>query len=455
MKEIGEKMKVHTARRMKIEPCPWLREYLVDMENLYTKLTLNEIKHTIFGETIETISEYKQMFETNSRNESSLQENSKNEISQRNKILIKGDPWTGKTTLLKKMTFDWASGFLDEYFIVFFVALKLVHRNESIETAIIQQNPELVGLEVFEQKLQRFLERFGHMCLLILDGFGENVLDEHKDILEIIKNQKWLNCGLVLSSRPHCTKEIENYFPTIIRVDGFSKQEAEEFVFKLFPDKEDIKSQIIQFKPSGLREDFPIYKCPILLSVLCALIKGKKIDLSDSNTCLGDLYLQIVQFLYKEFTIRKGKQFVTKNFVTDMKKIGQLALVTLASDNHLLLRSEVIKIVGTSAFEYGFFTGHEDFSLFAHPTADIRVCFVHISIEEFFWAFGFLQALDDGKSVEDILGSDHEEPNSLILGFCLWLLKTDFFKSSENIFDKLASKEWGKITSHRIKKKRK
>ena len=60
------------------------------------------------------------------------------------------------------------------------------------------------------------------------------------------------------------------------------------------------------------------------------------------------------------------------------------------------------------------------------PTADIYVTYAHRSLEEFFGSFGFLQALDDGKSIDDILGSECKEPifmtNPLVLKFCLWLL---------------------------------
>ena len=107
-------------------------------------------------------------------------------------------------------------------------------------------------------------------------------------------------------------------------------------------------------------------------------------NLSDGNICMGDLYLRIVQYLYKIFTIRKGKEFVRQDFVADMKRLGQLALETSKYNSHVFLRSEVFRIAGDFAFEYGFFAGREDFSLLDFPTADIYVSFVHKSIEEFF-----------------------------------------------------------------------
>ena len=120
--EIAKNMKPHMERRMKIEPFPWLRDYYVDMNKLYTKLTLYEIENTVCGENPKKISRYIQLFKT----------------SERNKILIKGDPWTGKTTLVKKMTFDWTKGVFEVYFIVFYVGQKFVEQEESIEKIILQ-----------------------------------------------------------------------------------------------------------------------------------------------------------------------------------------------------------------------------------------------------------------------------------------------------------------------------
>ena len=127
------------------------------------------------------------------------------------------------------------------------------------------------------------------------------------------------------------------------------------------------------------------------------------------------------------------------------KSVRTLALTTLHSSNPLLQKSQVIEIVGDFAFEYGFFAGHEDFRLCTDPTADIYVTYAHRSIEEFFGSFGFLQALDDGKSVDELLGSDCEKPifmtNPLVLKFCLWLLsRQDLgFKHRDDCFEKLVT----------------
>ena len=326
---------------------------------------------------------------------------------------------------------------------VFFVALKFVKPGEPIERVIMQQNPELEGLRISQQKLKALLNGYSDRILIILDGLDEHRLGQNEDVLKIIKSQKFLDCRIVVSSRPHSVKDVEQHFPTIIRVEGFTETEATKFVSDFFTDRKKI-SQILQFKPSDSRENFPVHKCPILLSFLCLLVKEEEIDLLDTNLTIGDLYFKMVQCLYQKFTIRKGIGFMESEFVEVMKSVGIIALKTLLSDNPLLQRSQVIEIVGESAFEYGMFAGYEDFRLCTDPTADICVTYAHRSLEEFFGSFGFLQALNDGKSVDDILGSDCEKPismvNPLVLQFCLLLLTTtEFFSSQRIVYDQLVT----------------
>ena len=292
------------------------------------------------------------------------------------------------------------------------------------------------------RKVSTILDRFGDRCLLILDGLDEH--GKNQDVLRIIRNETLLDCGILVSSRPHSTNEVELYFPTIIRVDGFTSEKAEEFVLNFFTEETKIR-QILEFRPSDARENFPVHRCPILLSFLCLLVKENKIDLADTKLTVGDLYLRMVQCLYQKFTIRKGMKFVNGTFVQVIKSVGTLALRTLLSNKPFLQRSEIERIADEHAFEYGFFTGHEDFRLCPDPTADIYVTYAHRSIEEFFGSFGFLQALDDGKSVDDILGSDCEKPifmtNPLVLKFCFWLLSCQDlgFTHREEYHEKLVS----------------
>ena len=434
---------------MKIEPFPWFEGYLINMDELYTELTLEKVERKLLGEERKKLRGYQEMFiertlvlvmkllgEKRRRLEGYQEMFHCNQSNPNDrKVLMKADPGMGKTTLGKKMTWDWAKGVFKDFSIIFFVSLKLVNPNDLIENAIILQNPELEGLGVSQQKLKALLYGFSSRILIILDGLDEHDLRHNGDILKLIRNQKLLGCPILISSRPHSTWQIEEYFPTIVRVEGFTEGEARKFVSNFFTDEEKIK-QIMRFRPSDSREDFPVHKCPILLSILCFLLNRKEV--SDTNITIGDLYFKMVKCLYKKYAIKKGIPYQESELIEVMRSVGQLALCTLLSNKPMLQRSEVLKIAGDFVLDYGFLAGDKAFT---DLSADISVTFAHRSLEEFFGSFGFLQALDDGKSVDDILASDCERPifmvNPLVLRFCLWLLTEKCFNFSQDIYQKL------------------
>ena len=119
---------------------------------------------------------------------------------------------------------------------------------------------------------------------------------------------------------------------------------------------------------------------------MCLLLREEDIDLSNT-TNTGEIYLRMVRCLYKKFTIRKGIEFKMSSFLELLKSLGKVALETLLSDS-LVRRSDIIKVVGEDAFDYGLLIGHEDaHRLIRDETADISVTFGHRSLQEFLGAF--------------------------------------------------------------------
>ena len=154
---------------------------------------------------------------------------------------------------------------------------------------------------------------------------------------------------------------------------------------------------------------------------------------------VGEIYTRMVRCLYKKYTLRKNKDYVDEEFVSVLKSVGSLALDTLLSGNPLLKRSEVLKKVGSDAFDYGLLIGHEDFKLIRDETSDIFVTFPHRSLQEFAGSFYLILMLSEGETLESLLGDSSYRPifmtNPLFLQFCVWFL----YKSHNyfNISDRL------------------
>ena len=166
------------------------------------------------------------------------------------KILAKGDPGMGKTTWSKKVAWDWAKGLFQTFSLIFFVFLKLVKPVSTIENIIIEQNSYMTGLKIRDRTLRDILETFGKRCLLILDGLDEHALGTNQDVLKIIRGEKLLSCSIIVTSRPHSTKQIEKYFPVILRVEGFTYNKAEQFASKILSDNQKVAA-VLNFNPAG------------------------------------------------------------------------------------------------------------------------------------------------------------------------------------------------------------
>ena len=303
--------------------------------------------------------------------------------------------------------------------------MKLVQPGDVLENVIFQHNPVLEGLGMTDQRLKNILETFGQRCLIILDGFDEYTdvsgNKEHIDTIKMLKGQKLLRCNVLLTSRPHCISNVEQHFQTVIRINGFSTENAEEFTGKILKDTHKVRPVLeIECFMSNRYLFEGQHKCPILLPFVCFLVNEEEIDISRKDPTLGEIYTRLVRCLYRKFTFRKGLQFKNQGFFELLKRLGKIAWETLISGKYSMQRQEIERI-DEYIFDYGLIIGHEDYRLRGSETADIFITFVQRTIQEFLGSFYFVYVLSNGHQIDSLLPHGCKEPiflsNLLVLDF--------------------------------------
>ena len=284
------------------------------------------------------------------------------ECEKPRKVLIEGKPGIGKTTYCNKVAYDWATkkheaeDFFPEFELVLLLKCCDVDIESNLWDAIDDQLlPREIKTEERE-KFFNFIRQNQSKVLLVLDGLDEIPTRKlPKSFSEVISGKILPRCYLLVTARNEAGIPVRKDCDTLLEVEGFSAEDAKEFILKYFKGKEDMAHALLDnlsfdsrleeltyFEGRGdmghdLLANMSIDSTPGKLTanplntaLLCLLFEEFQGKLPQSRT---QLYSEIIQCVLIRYRKKKGLAVdntdLMERYKDQLEHLGLIALNSL------------------------------------------------------------------------------------------------------------------------------
>lgn len=239
-----------------------------------------------------------------------------------------GDPGYGKSTLCKKISYDWGeddktNDYLSHFDFVVVIVLREL-KEKSVINAVLEKisNSDDDSYSTIKKQLRR--EKFNF--LVILDGFDEAF--DKNSVINFIKNDSVeisKNITILVTSRPYVAEEIREYVTDRFFIVGFSPEQKRKYIELVIKEDMEMKNHLLNLVNTQVFYS-QLGECPLMLHTLCCLPATKYLKKINTKT---DLYVRIFCLIIKryrkkkdvEHNLKKGKIFYGEDVLT---KLGEL-----------------------------------------------------------------------------------------------------------------------------------
>ncbi|XP_070533140.1 uncharacterized protein [Ptychodera flava] len=413
VKLLKDKYKRHYS---KLLPIPWNDEVHLNLHEVYTTLEVKEMKGVAL-KTFKALENLHDMFKS----------------SDTRRIRIEGAPAMGKSTLCRKLAYDWSCGELQQYTLLFFLEMRHIAKNNMIDEIFNQLIPDDFNLSI--QKLSEIVSQNIDSVLFLCDGLDEP--DEHQvissEIPRLISEDLYSWCTVVITTRPQLCNKYLSRCDLYLLVKGFTSKRTNEYILKYF--KKKIERGNLLIKEIKKQKDSKasitdLLRNPLHISFLCILWEYHKLEDDHFPETLTELYSEILDCILKRYCAKNKIELhdgeIPQNILQDR---NALALNSYSAYKNKKKSFERSDISSTASLDFGLLV--KDLGHAIRKSKEIYF-FYHLTWLEYFTALHILAELKS-KNIE-ILNEIFEHPrkNFQILKFIAGIVTIEegtlFFK---------------------------
>ena len=257
------------------------------------------------------------------------------------RISIVGEAGVGKTTLLGKIAYDWATGKrLQDIDLLFFVRLHEINKSTHFSKMFREKRSD--GFTFDNQKLRDYMRRNQRKIVLLLDGLDEyrgdiQASDSNDFFIHIIRGHKLKHVPVIVTTRPWragviTRGELKKKYIRL-RIDGFQKSDITAYITKFFRNDAESAKSLIHLATEESKVAQTMVSHPLFCSMLCHMwkfMKAATLERVRKMKTYSEVIGEVIYFLVDQYVLKmsdKGEISIdyNKRCENSLLEIGKVA----------------------------------------------------------------------------------------------------------------------------------